>query len=154
MPSARTVRSSSPTWRTPVRRAGSHSRRPPLPLVRAVFGFPLRVGTVRLGALNLCTDRPGALTVDQHADALLMADVVARTLLAIQAAAPPGRIAAELEAASDFRFVVHQASGMVSVQLAISIAEALVRLRTYAFATDSSLTTVAEDVLAHRLRLE
>ena len=121
---------------------------------RAVFGFPLRVGGVRLGALNLCSDHPGALSIDQHADALIMADVVARTLLAIQAEAPPGRIATELESGSDFRFVVHQASGMVSVHLETSIAEALIRLRAYAFANDRPLTAVAEDVLAGRLRLE
>src|ERR1700735_5322562 len=30
--------------------------------VRAVFGFPLRGGTVRLGALNLYRDVPGPLT--------------------------------------------------------------------------------------------
>ena len=30
--------------------------------VRAVFGFPLRVGMVRLGALNLYRDRPGELS--------------------------------------------------------------------------------------------
>ncbi len=39
--------------------------------VRAVFGFPLRVGTVRLGALNLYRDRPGPLGAEQHADALV-----------------------------------------------------------------------------------
>ena len=37
---------------------------------RAVFGFPLQVGAVRLGALNLYRDRPGPLTDEQHADAL------------------------------------------------------------------------------------
>ena len=46
--------------------------------VRAVFGFPLRVGTVRLGALNFYRVLPGPLTGDQHADALVVADVAAR----------------------------------------------------------------------------
>ena len=36
---------------------------------RAVFGFPLQVGTVRLGALNLYRDRPGPLSDNQHTDA-------------------------------------------------------------------------------------
>src|ERR1700691_340193 len=52
---------------------------------RAVFGFPLRVGAVRLGALDLYRDRPGELSDDQHADALVMARIVAQALLAIQA---------------------------------------------------------------------
>lgn len=32
--------------------------------VRAVFGFPLRVGTIRLGALNLYRDQPGGPSSD------------------------------------------------------------------------------------------
>src|SRR5207244_3593406 len=47
---------------------------------RAVFGFPLQVGAIRLGALNLYRDRPGALSGDQHADALVMAGVAARAV--------------------------------------------------------------------------
>ena len=66
--------------------------------VRAVFGFPLSVGAVRLGALNLYSDRPGRLTDDQHADALVMADVAAEAVLAMQAGASAGALAAELEA--------------------------------------------------------
>src|SRR4030095_11329857 len=49
--------------------------------VRAVFGFPLRVGAVRLGALNLYRDRPGPLTDHEHADALVLADVGAAGVL-------------------------------------------------------------------------
>ena len=85
--------------------------------VRAVFGFPLQVGAVRLGALNLYCDRPGPLTDEQHADALVMADVAAQAVLVLQANAPPGKLAAELEAGADFQYVVHQASGMVAAQL-------------------------------------
>jgi len=39
--------------------------------VRAIFGFPLQIGAIRLGALNLYRDRPGPLTDDQHADAMV-----------------------------------------------------------------------------------
>jgi hypothetical protein len=120
--------------------------------VRAVFGFPLQVGAVRLGALNLYRDQPGPLSADQHADALVMAGVAARAVLAMQAGAPPGALGAELEARSDFHFVVHQAAGIVSAQLDVSVAESLIRLRAYAFANDRLLTDVARDVVAHRLR--
>jgi hypothetical protein len=70
----------------------------------------------------------------------------------MQARAPRGALAGELEAGSDFRFVVHQASGMVSAQLEVSVGEAMVRLRAYAFATDRLLTDIAEEVVARRLR--
>jgi hypothetical protein len=120
--------------------------------VRAVFGFPLHVGVVRLGALNLYRDRPGPLTDDQHADALVMADVAAQAVLVLQANAPPGSLATALEAGADFQYVVHQSSGMVAAQLDISVAEALIRLRAYAFGNGRALAAVAQDVVARTLR--
>ena len=120
---------------------------------RAVFGFPLRVGTVRLGALNLYRDCPGPLSGDQHADALVVADVAARWVLEAQAGAPPDMVAEELERGADFHFVVHNAAGMVSVQAGISVTEALIRLRAFAFSHDRLLADVAGDVVARRLRL-
>ena len=121
---------------------------------RAVFGFPLRVGTVRLGALNFYRDRPGPLSSGQHADALVLADVTARWVLEAQAGAPPGTVAHELELGADFHLAVHNAAGIVSVQLGVSITEALIRLRGHAFSHDRLLSDVAEDVIARRLRLE
>ena len=122
--------------------------------VRAIFGFPLRVGTVRLGALNLYRNEPGPLTNDQHADALVVAQVAARWVLETQAGAPPDRVADELEVGADFHFAVHNAAGIVSVQAGISVAEALIRLRAYAFSADRLLANVARDIIARRLRLE
>lgn len=122
--------------------------------VRAVFGFPLQIGAVRLGALNLYCDVPGPLSDDQHADALLMAGIVAQALMLLQAGALPGTVAAELEANADFQYVVHQASGMVAAQLAVGVGQALVRMRAHAFGNDRTLTDVARDVVARRLRFD
>ena len=122
--------------------------------VRAVFGFPLQVGAVRLGALNLYCDRPGALSDDQHADALVMADVAAQAVLVLQAGAPPGQLAEELEASGEFQYVVHQAAGMVAAQLDVSVGVALIRLRAYAFGNDRPLVEVAEQVVARTLRFD
>jgi hypothetical protein len=122
--------------------------------VRAVFGFPLQVGAVRLGALNLYGDGPGSLTVDQHADALLLADLSAQALVLLQAGAPAGTVATELEAHADFQFVVHQASGMVAAQLEVSVGQALIRLRAHAFGNGRTLTAVAGDVVHRRLRFD
>jgi hypothetical protein len=120
----------------------------------AVFGFPLEVGAIRLGALNLYRDRPGRLSAEQHANGLGLADIVANAVLVLQADAPPGRLAAELEAGADFQFVVHQAAGMVAAQLDVSVAHALIRLRARAFAIDRPLAELAEDVVARRERLD
>ena len=120
--------------------------------VRAIFGFPLQVGSVRLGALNLYCDLPGPLSDEQHADALVMADVAAQAMLVMQAGAPPGALAAELGAGADFQYVVHQAAGMVSAQLDVGVGHALIRLRAYAFGNDRPLADVSADVVSRRLR--
>ena len=121
---------------------------------RAVFGFPLRVGAARLGAMNLYRDRPGKLSDNQHADALVMADVAAQTVLAMQANAPLDTVATELEAGANFHLVEHQASGMVAAQLDVSVGEALVRLRAYGFGHGLGLNKVAEAVVARQLHLD
>jgi GAF domain len=121
--------------------------------VRAVFGFPLRVGTVRLGALNLYRTRTGLLDPEQYANALVMADIAARWVLEAQAGAPADTVAAALEIGADFHFLVHNAAGIVSVQQGISVTEALIRLRAYAFSNDRLLADVARDVVTHRLRI-
>jgi hypothetical protein len=133
-----------PAFTPPVLRAGA----------RAVFAFPLRMGTVRLGALDFYRDRPGPLSGGQHADALVVAGVAARGVLEAQAGARPGTVAEELEAGADFHFAVRNAAGMVSVQQDISVTDALIRLRAYAFTHDRSLTEVAQDVVGRKLRLE
>ena len=122
--------------------------------VRAIFGFPVQVGAVRLGALNLYRDRPGPLTDEQHADALVAADVAAQAILVLQANAPLGKLAAALEESADFHYAVHQASGMVAVQLDISVGQALVRLRAYAFGNSRPLADVAKDVVTRTLRFD
>jgi hypothetical protein len=121
---------------------------------RAIFGFPLQIGATRLGALNFYRDVRGPLTDDQHADLSVMAEVAARTVIDMQAQAPEGDLAEDLRQGTDYQLVVHQASGMVSIQLGITVGEALVRLRARAFADDRPLTEVGADVVARRLRFD
>lgn len=118
----------------------------------AVFAFPISIGGVRLGVMNLYRDRPGPLSVEQHADALVMAGVTARVVIGLQAAAPPGSLGTELEIGMRVRFVVHQAAGMISAQLDVGITEAMIRLRALAFSTDRLIEAVAVDVVERRLR--
>ena len=121
--------------------------------VRAVFGFPLRVGAVRLGALNMYRATPGPLTGDQHADALVVAEVAARWVLEAQAGALPDTVAESLEVGADFHLAVHNAAGIISVQEGISVTESLIRLRAHAYSADRLLADVARDVIARTLRL-
>jgi hypothetical protein len=118
----------------------------------AVFSFPLRVGAARIGTLNLYRDRPGSLTSEQFGDALVVAAVVAREILTIQARAPTGALAEELVGEPGLRLVVHQATGMVAAQLDVDVGEALLRLRARALAEGICVTAVATAVVSRELR--
>ena len=83
-----------------------------------------------------------------------MAEVAAQTDPPSPGQRAPGMVAAELEAGADFQLVVHQAAGMVAVQLGVTVAQALVRLRAYAFGNDRPLAGVARDVVARTLRFD
>ena len=83
-----------------------------------------------------------------------MASVVGRAVLAMQAGAPAEALAAELEREVAFDFTIHQAAGMVSVQGAMSVGNALVTLRTHAFATSTALLALAKRVVAREVIFE
>jgi GAF domain-containing protein len=140
---ARPLRARWPSFTPPAVAAG----------VAATFSFPLRLGGIRLGTLTLYEVHTGRLSADQYADALVMASVVLNAVLARQAEAPLGDLALELETLSSTRTEIHQATGMVSAQLEVSAADALVRLRAHAYAEGRTLSDVAADVLGKRLRL-
>lgn len=112
--------------------------------VRAVFAFPLRVGAIRIGVLDLYRDQAGALSSDELTEALAFADAATLVLLYAQAGAPVAGTVPML----DERAEVHQATGVVSVQAAVGLAEALVLLRARAFAEDRPVGDVARDVLS------
>jgi GAF domain-containing protein len=123
--------------------------------VRAVFAFPLQIGAARLGALDIFRDEVGSLTDDQFRDALTFADIAVTTLLDGQARAAPGTAADGLDdEVVGQRAELFQAQGMVAVQLGVSLADALARLRAYAYAEDKALGDVARDVVARRVSFD
>jgi hypothetical protein len=121
---------------------------------QAVFGFPLCIGAICLGALSLYRDRPGPLTDVQASDAYLMASIAARAVLAMQAGAPRDMISDELAREARFDFAVHQAAGMVSIQGSISVGDALVALRAHAFTTDCTSSALALRIVARDVCLD
>jgi GAF domain-containing protein len=118
---------------------------------RALFAFPLRIGAINLGVLDLYRQRPGALTDDEHTQALVFADTATLLLLAEGQSQAGDR---SRLTAYDERAVVHQATGMVAVQTGSTIPEALARLRAYAYGEDRTLAGVADDVVERRLRFD
>lgn len=133
-----------PTFGPAVRELGVH----------AAFGFPLRVGAARMGALDLYADRPTVLDPERISDAIVLAEVVTQAVLSMQAGAPAGKLPHEIDHADGLRAEVHQASGMISEQLEIGIVDALVRLRAFAYARGESINAVARDVVMRRVTMD
>jgi GAF domain-containing protein len=120
--------------------------------VRAVFGFPILVGPVCIGALDLYELDPGPLDDEQIADAVAVAHVAGRTILDWQSVAGSGSLARQLEHLPANRAVVHQATGIVSVQASVTVDDAVVLLRAFAFAHARPIADVASQVVEGVLR--
>jgi hypothetical protein len=122
--------------------------------VLAVFAFPLQIGAIAIGVLVLYRDRPGELSADELAYGLVLADVATQVILSLQAGAPADTLH-ELLANEPLHWAqVHQATGIVSVQLGVPLDEAFVRLRAHAFADGRPLRLLAREIVDGRLRLE
>ncbi|MGH8892235.1 MAG: GAF and ANTAR domain-containing protein [Actinomycetes bacterium] len=121
---------------------------------RAVFAFPLHVGAISLGVLELFRDMPGSLSAEQMADAVAVADVAVTLILDGQAEMPFGALAGPLDHALHFPAEMYQATGMIMVQNQVSLTEAFVRLRAHAYAQGRSPAEVSRAVLAGELLLE
>lgn len=118
----------------------------------AVFALPVAAGAARLGVMDLYRLRTGLLNTEELADALTYAD--AALVLALD---DRDHVTADLDDLIDTDLAegqaeVHQAAGMVAAQLDASVADALARLRAYAYAHDRRLSDVAAQVVARRLR--
>jgi ANTAR domain/GAF domain len=121
--------------------------------VAAVFALPLQVGLTGFGALDFYRDSPGDLTRADLDDAQLVAGAATAMVLA-QSDGSAGDLPVALEEVVHRRAAVHQAAGMVSVQLEVGVEDALVALRAHAYQSDRPLGDVADDVVARRLRLD
>jgi GAF domain-containing protein len=119
--------------------------------VRAVFAFPLIVGVTNVGALDLhrCVD--GKLTAEQMAAALQAADSAALGLLNLGDGAQTV-LEADWDADATGQMQVHQATGMVMVQMGVTVEEAFVTLQARAFGDGRRLADIATDVVERRLR--
>jgi hypothetical protein len=113
----------------------------------AVFAFPLRVGGIRVGVLDLYRTTAGILSDEELGDALCFADAATALLLHLQAQdAGVGLPIGSLTVLDD-RAEVHQATGVVSVQAVVSLQDALLLLRARAYADQRPIGKLAHDVL-------
>jgi ANTAR domain len=121
--------------------------------VAALISLPLRIGAIRLGVVTLHRRGPGALTVTQLADALILTDLICVLLTNPKRGyLEADRFIQPIEFMTDPE--VHQATGMIVVQLDVDAETAFIRLRARAYATNRRLSDVARDVVERRLRFD
>ena len=121
--------------------------------IGAVFAYPVLADAANVGVMTLYQQAESELSRAQHDDSIAVTWVLTETVLSLQEGAPAGILAPELDVAVTYRAEIYQASGMVAVQLDIPPAEALLRIRGYAFAHDLAVGAVATQIVACRLRL-
>ncbi len=121
--------------------------------IRSTYGLPLHLGAIKLGAMVLYRDQPGVLDGEALSEAFLVASLITKVAIDMQADSTSDFLAWGLEVDDD-RSVVHQATGMISVQLDCNVEEALLRLRGYAYSTDRSIGEVAVEVVTRKLRFD
>lgn len=119
--------------------------------VAAIFAFPLQVGAIRLGVLDLYRDTPGPLDSLQLAEALDYAAAATTILLDRQYQTMPDGLHRELADAADTHREIHQATGMITVQASVGMDEALLLLRARAYAEERPLRELAQDVVARQV---
>jgi hypothetical protein len=130
--------------------------------VRGLYAFPLTVGGVLLGTLALHRRMAGSLDPAQFSAAVLLSDAMAVSILDLGPRRTgdgrgDGRMGDGSSEVTDLehRFPsapVHQAAGMVMVQVDGTIEDAMARLRAVAFVEGRSLHQVARDVVSEGRR--
>ncbi|GHB75190.1 hypothetical protein GCM10010331_73920 [Streptomyces xanthochromogenes] len=120
--------------------------------LRSVFCFPMTLGAIRIGVLSAIRPTASRLTWQQLDDALALAAALTHWYLTRTASAidrtGPLPLTQSLGHAE-----IHQATGMVSVQLRLPLAQALQALRAHAYGQSRPVTDLAHDIVTRRLRL-
>jgi hypothetical protein len=120
----------------------------------AQFVFPMQVGAAHFGVLVLYRQRTGGLRSTESDDAWVFAELGLRWLIDDIAGGPRAGLGEPREQLPflDDRTEIHQATGMVSVQLGVNLSTALLRIRARAFEEDRSLSALAQAVVARSVR--
>ncbi|WP_181064374.1 GAF and ANTAR domain-containing protein [Pseudoclavibacter sp. AY1F1] len=116
--------------------------------VGALFAFPMLVGPLQVGAIDLYAAAPTNFEPLQTKQASRLATLVARNVLRLALAASHDEPRPE---SKHSRRKIHQATGMVLAQLETTADEATLVIQGHAFATGQPMMKVAEEILAGRL---
>ena len=117
--------------------------------VSSLFAFPLSIGPLRIGAVDLYATEATDLTPAQTRQAAVMAEAAGRHVL--RRALDELGIHAEDTGNAYSRRLIHQATGMVLAQLQIGAEDARLVIQGHAFAASRSMMDVAQDIVDRRL---
>lgn len=120
---------------------------------RAAFCFPMGIGAITVGVLTAVRHAPGPMSAQQADDATILASALTARCLGGDVPLPGSTLPADSPGHLQHA-VVHQATGMLSVQLSLTLPQALLRLRAHAYGSGRSLTDTSQDVVDRRLRLD
>jgi ANTAR domain len=115
----------------------------------ALFALPMVVGAIRVGVFALHLACSGQLDQPTLLYSLAFAELAMQMQLDKRVGTNGAATVLELRAPQ-----VHQATGMISAQLDVSMEEAFSSLRARAFADQRPLAELATDVVARRLRFD
>jgi hypothetical protein len=118
--------------------------------VGSLFAFPMLVGSLRIGAVDMYSRDPVTLDRVQTRQAASLADLVGRHVLRRELIRSSLEYPDEPESPFSRR-LVHQATGMVLAQLSISADDARLVIQGHAFATGRSMMEVSRDIVAGAL---
>lgn len=120
--------------------------------IEALFVWPVNIGAVQVGTMTGYRRSAGPLSAQQSSEGWLVADTLAQHVLnQWPADNGDGDGPGHAGAVDLHRAEVHQATGVLSERLGISLPEALDRLRAQAYSSSLSLTDTAHAVIRREL---
>lgn len=122
--------------------------------VCGVLSFPLQVGVTAFGVLTIYTAGTESLTSHLVRTSLAFADLATDILLSEEGGAPGRPLHAGVESVLDYRAEIYQAQGAVSVDLGVSLSEAMARMRAHAFSHHQTVAELATLIMAGEIRLD
>ena len=126
-------------------------------LARAGFSsaqaIPMRLRETVIGALNVFTVSPGALSDDDMKLGRALADVATVGILQQRVISARDLLAEQLQGALNSRVLIEQAKGVLAGTSGLSVDQAFVLMRSHSRTTGTHLRAVADDIISGRIRL-
>lgn len=117
--------------------------------VGAIFAFPISVGSLRLGAVDLYNHDPVSLDDESVGRLLVFSGLIGRRVLERAVLLSDDSLGDGLSRHS--RRLVHQATGFVIAQLGVSADDAVLLIQAHAFSAGLSMDEVATRILDRSL---